>query len=108
MKKPSKYALKRAKATLAGRILCRILGEETGAVLMEYVVLGVLIVAAVVAAVMMFGETIKDAFATMAKAIWGQKDKVEETRNAGRDSTDSGITDAGTYMDSIQGNGGAY
>ena len=69
MKNPSKHALKRAKATLAGRILCRLLGEETGAVLMEYVVLGVLLVAAVVGAVVYFGKGITGSFHIMTDAM---------------------------------------
>ena len=58
MKKPSTYTIHRAKATLFGRILCRLLGEQTGAVMMEYVVIGVLVVAAAVGIVTIFGETI--------------------------------------------------
>lgn len=70
MKKPSKFTIQRAKRTLVGRLACRLLGEQTGAVLMEYVVLGVLLVAAVVGAVVMFGEDITGAFKVMGKAIF--------------------------------------
>ena len=103
----AKARIERAKRTLFGRIVCRLLGEQTGAVLMEYVVLGVLVVAAVVGAVIMFGGTISNAFATMGKAIWGQKDEVVKQRDAGRDATNTGITDAETHRTSIQGEPGS-
>ena len=102
MKKPSKFTIQRAKRTLVGRLACRLLGEQTGAVLMEYVVLGVLSVAAVVAAVMMFGGSIKDAFATMARSIWGQPDKVQESSNQGQETTEGGIKTADDHMKNVQ------
>ena len=78
MKKPSPYALKRAKSTLFGRLLCRLVGEQTGAVMMEYVVVGVLVVAAAVAMVLVFGDQIRDAFHSMILAIQGKKDTLQE------------------------------
>ena len=59
MKKPSTYARKRAKSTLFGRVLCRLVGEQTGAVMMEYVVIAVVVVAAAVAIFMVLGKTIR-------------------------------------------------
>lgn len=59
MKKPSTYALKRAKSTLFGRLLCRLVGEQTGAVMMEYVVIAVVVVAAAVAIFMVLGKIIR-------------------------------------------------
>lgn len=70
MKKTSKFMVARARRTMFGRAVCRLLGDQTGAVLMEYVVLGVLLVAAVVGAVVMFGEDIVGAFKVMGKAIF--------------------------------------
>ncbi len=105
MKKPSPFALRRAKSTLFGRFLCRLLGDQTGAVLMEYVVLGVLLVAAVVAAVMMFGGSIKDAFATMARAIWGQPKAVQTSSTTGQSTTETGITTADSHLKAVQHSG---
>lgn len=102
MKKPSKFTIERARRTLAGRLICRLLGEQTGAVLMEYVVLGVLLVAAVVVAVMMFGGSIKDAFATMARAIWGQPQAVQNSSTQGKGNTETGIGNATTHMQNVQ------
>lgn len=102
MKKPSKFTIQRAKRTMLGRLACRLLGDQTGAVLMEYVVLGVLIVAAVVAAVMMFGGSIKDALATMGRAIWGQPEAVRQSSDDGRENTKNGIEAADAHMESVQ------
>lgn len=102
MKKPTQFAIRRAKATLAGRMLCRLLGEETGAVLMEYVVLGVLLVAAVVGAVVMFGDNIGGAFKVMSKALFSPGKAKEqhqtemdqfETREGNADDTATALTD---------------
>lgn len=84
MKKPSTYALKRAKSTLFGRILCRLVGEQTGAVMMEYVVIGVLVVAAAVAMVQLFGGGIRKQFDAMIQALFGRPDKAAEVVNEGR------------------------
>lgn len=72
MKKPSKAALQRVKSTLVGRLLCRLVGEQTGAVMMEYVVLGVLVVAAVVGLVVAFGDQIGKSFKHMIYALQGK------------------------------------
>lgn len=50
---------RRAKNSLCGRIVCRLLGEEKGAVLMEYVLLALLIAAAAVAGLMVFSKSIR-------------------------------------------------
>ena len=49
--------IKRMMDTKLGRALKRLCGEETGAVLMEYVILAVMIAAACVVAVIYFGQT---------------------------------------------------
>ena len=41
--------VERAKKSFVGKIVCRAMGEETGAVMMEYVIVAVLIAAAVAA-----------------------------------------------------------
>ncbi len=66
-----KISLARAKRTALGRFLCRLFGDNAGQTLMEYVVLGVLVVAAAVAIVVLFGEQIRNAFNAMIEAIKG-------------------------------------
>lgn len=53
-----------------GRTLCRLFGDNAGGVMMEYVVLGVLVVAAVVALVAVFGRDIGRGITTMSRAIF--------------------------------------
>ena len=43
-----------------GRLVCRVLGEEKGAVAMEYIVIALLVAAAVVALVMVFGGNLRN------------------------------------------------
>ncbi len=52
----------KAKNTVCGRVLRRMLGEERGAVAMEYIVIALLIAAAVVALVMVFGGNLRNMF----------------------------------------------
>lgn len=72
MKKASKFTIERAKRTIFGRVVCRLFGDQTGQAMMEYVVIGVLIVAAAVAMVVVFGENIQKSFQYMVNAIRGK------------------------------------
>ena len=55
----------KARKSFLGRVLRRLLGEEKGAVMMEYIVVGLLIAAACVVAVAMFGHQITGMFASL-------------------------------------------
>lgn len=55
-----KEKFSRAKKTLCGRVLRRLLGEENGAVAMEYIVIALLVAAAVVALVMVFSGNLRN------------------------------------------------
>ncbi len=70
-----------AKRTALGRFLCRLLGDEAGQAIMEYVVIGVLVVAAAVAAAIFFGDTIRDNFLIMVYTIQGDIEKAEAIKN---------------------------
>ena len=76
-----KTRLARAKRTALGRFLCRLAGDKAGAVMMEYVVLGVMVVAAVVALVMLFGSQIRASFEKMIDAIKGEPGKAAAVKN---------------------------
>ena len=52
----------RVKNSLCGRALRRFLGEESGAVAMEYIVIALLVAAAVVGLVMVFGGNLRNMF----------------------------------------------
>jgi len=72
----------------AVRILKRVMGEMAGGVLMEYVVLGLLVVAAVAAAVIMFGKSIKGGLDTMSDSIVNPKDAEKTLTDARKDVKD--------------------
>ena len=65
--------LSRAKKTLCGRILRRLLGEEKGAVAMEYIVIALLVAAAVVGLVMVFSGNLRNMFAKTNDTLTSQK-----------------------------------
>ena len=85
--------LERMKRTRMGRMIRRLFGEERGAVMMEYVILAVLIAAAAVVAVAMFGLTIVGMFDTAGKGATGDhsgaKDAMEETRTQQQQDADA-------------------
>lgn len=96
MKDKSKQALliARAKRTALGRFLCRLAGDNAGAVMMEYVVLGVMVVAAVVAIVMLFGQQIRVSFDKMLKSLRGEPAAASAVQNvtAEGDARSTGAT----------------
>ena len=69
-------SLVRWKRTAAGKLLCRILGEEKGAVTIEHIIVAFLIVAACIVALAMFGMTIMGMF------FGGAKDASEDNSEA--------------------------
>ena len=70
-----KSFLKKATNSFVGRVRRRLLGEEKGAVMMEYIVVGLLIAAACVIAVAMFGHQITGMFASLAHSVAGNPDQ---------------------------------
>ena len=72
--KTNKTLIVRAKRTFLGRMLCRMMGEETGAVMMEYVIVATLIAAAVAAGAWFFGKDIMNMFGTAGRAATGDDD----------------------------------
>ena len=78
--KVKKSRIAKAMSTRFGRFLCRVAGEEKGAVAMEYVIIGLLVAAAVVAIVMVFGETIGNSFGTMTTALSGKPEEAATQR----------------------------
>jgi len=73
---------KMLKNTKVGRVVCRLLGEETGATMMEYVILAVMIAAAVTAAAIYFGNTAKNQMDIAGSAMTGKVD--DSTTKAGK------------------------
>lgn len=104
MRKPSKFMIKRAKRTKIGRLACRLLGDQSGAVLMEYVVLGVLLVAAVVGAVVYFGKGLTGGFHIMTDAIT-DPGKAETTRTTEIGNNATELSDAQRHQNEMTGKG---
>ena len=79
----------RAKKSLVGRIVCRVMGEETGAVMMEYVIVAVLIAAAVAAGAWFFGKDLMNMFGVAGRAATGDdqggRDMQIDAQNGNRD-----------------------
>lgn len=106
MKVESKRAIliARAKRTAMGRFLCRLAGDNAGAVMMEYVVLGVLVVAAVVGLVVAFGDTIGNGIKTMITTIT-HPDDVPTKVNEMRSSSDSQVSKGDGTLETVQHGG---
>lgn len=85
--------IERAKRTMLGRAVCRLFGDQAGQAMMEYVVIGVLIVAAAVAMVLVFGDQIRDNFHAMILALQGKKDTLQEHVESANE-TNSGAANA--------------
>ena len=76
--------VQRMKKSRLGKLLCRMFGEERGAVMMEYVIVAVLIAAAAVAAVSYFGKDIVNMFGVAGRAATGDSKGAITDRGAAK------------------------
>ena len=86
-----KLKLQRAKRTKLGRFLCVLLGDQCGAVAMEYVVIALLVAAAVVGIVMVFGSRIANMFTQSTKALATEETKMGELATEVKTSRETDI-----------------
>ena len=86
--------IQRIKKSRLGRLLCRIVGEDTGQVMMEYVLVAMLIAAATVAAVAYFGRDTQGMFGTLGRAIWGDSTGAQQNITLGKQDTVNNNTKA--------------
>ncbi len=70
--------VERAKKSFLGKIVCRVMGEETGAVMMEYVIVAVLIAAAVAVGAWFFGKDIMNMFGVAGAATTGNDTRADQ------------------------------
>lgn len=91
------------KVTHLGRILARLFGDENGAVMMEYVVLAVLLVAGVVAIVIAFGGAIAKQFKGAGEAVQGRTTTAKTTLESGRGEFDKNAETAQDLQNQING-----
>ena len=93
--------LRNLKSSRIGRMIRRVLGDEKGAVAMEYVILAVLIAAAIVVAVAVFGKTIVGMFGVAGKGASGQHSEAKTTLDKVQQEQQSGAEQASQYHDSM-------
>ncbi len=87
--------------TKMNRVLRRLLGDEAGGVMMEYVILAVLIAAAVVVAVAMFGKTLVGMFDVAGKGATGRHTDAQTELQTTRGEQDASAQDAKDYHDDM-------
>ena len=101
-----KSFLKKATNSFVGRVLRRLLGEEKGAVMMEYIVIGLLIAAVAVVAVGYFGTTISQMFSTLTHATAGQPTAASSTATAAKGTANAGAGASAAHRGIMQANKG--
>ena len=97
------------KKSVLGRAFCRLVGEDRGAVMMEYVIVAVLIAAAVAAAVAYFGQDLVGMFGVAGKAATGDVNKAATLRSGVSGDSETRTTKAmsvnNTFHDAGDGAG---
>lgn len=88
--------VERAKHSLVGKLVCRVMGEETGAVMMEYVIVAVLIAAAVAAGAWFFGKDIMNMFGVAGRSATGDDDAARKMQQEAQTKTKAGHKQADT------------
>ena len=84
-----------------GRILRKLFGDRAGGVMMEYVILAVLIAAAAVVAVAVFGKTLVNMFNVAGKGAAGQHQAAQKVHEKAVTEQNDGAKTAGEYHDSM-------
>ena len=85
--------------TKLARVLRRLLGEDLGATMMEYVILAVMIAAAVTAAAIYFGNSAKNQFDVAGQAMTGSSKAAETSSGTARTVQED---EAGKAHDSLK------
>ena len=93
-----KSFLKKATNSFVGRVLRRLLGEEKGAVMMEYIVIGLLIAAAAVIAISAFGQTLTQMFASLGASATGDHATATQVQNTAQGTMAAGATASDAYI----------
>ena len=98
----------RAKRTRFGRMLCRLAGDNAGAVMMEYVVLALLVCAAVVGIVLIFGDSIAGMFQSTTATLQGDQgiSKAAEARSTQQTNNEQNLNRQRDLGNQIRGGQG--
>ena len=73
--------INKIKQSRFGRIVCRMFGEERGAVMMEYVIVAVLIAAAVAVGAWYFGRSVNNEFRVASHGVTGDDISAQEAQD---------------------------
>ena len=95
--------INRMKNSAFGKFLRRISGEETGAVMMEYVIVAVLVAAAAVVAIAIFGKSIVGQTNAASQAVVSNPHAAETIVENNRKAVKNGATEAATSADKFAG-----
>lgn len=94
--------LKKATNSFVGRVLRRLLGEEKGAVMMEYIVVGLLIAAVAVVAISAFGGYASELFGTLGFAMGGKSKAARTSLKSADDTHSAGLTKAKDHSNAVR------
>lgn len=97
----NKGFLRKATNSFVGRALRRLMGEEKGLVMMEYIVIGLLIVTAAVVIVGAFGGAINNMFAVMGNAVIGHPTEARSQLDDGRKNFSDDVTKANDHYNKV-------
>ena len=100
-----KCRLARAKSTALGRFICRLFGDEVGQGMMEYVIIGTLVVAAVVAIAIAFSDGLQNRFKVMLEALFGHTNAAATITTTGEASASSSEGTADANHGTVTGGG---
>ena len=101
------YLKKVATKSFVGRVLRRLLGEEKGTVMMEYIVIGLLIAAVAVVAVGYFGGAISDMFTALTHVAVVQPSAASTTvTNAKTQVNGTAVGNISAHTNRIQSDSG--
>ena len=95
--------INRIKNSAFGKFLRRIAGEETGAVMMEYVIVAVLVAAAAVVAIAIFGKAIVGQSNAASQAVVVQPKSAESIVENNRKMVKEGVSEAATSANKFGG-----
>ena len=86
--------INRMKNTRIGKIVCRLMGEEKGQAMMEYVIIAISIAAALVLILAIVGKAMYGQYDGVLNAIIGRPNKAADLIDKNRDITDKGRDEA--------------
>ena len=91
--------INKIKNSKFGKFLRRVVGEDAGAVMMEYVILAVLIAAAAVVAIAYFGRTVTSEANTATVAMTGQGNQAKDMQDKNKKLAKTGAAEAAKVAD---------